>query len=337
MKRFFDCTVVDSDEEETKRARHDSDTLRVETPAHHHDIHPSLLSPFKEGVPDEISYPKGDIISVRDYYKSYIERTEEECHDEGCAPQRSLKWKEARKFALTASDFGAAAGDNPYSSPDDLVKKKLWSSFKGNDATKWGSFCEPKAAEAFLLWAKEMDPEAKLHEFNLTKFQKTPWLAVSPDGVLEYTLNGKKQYDLVEYKCPSRFSESHPYAKYKNNTPNYYYDQMLGIWGLVNEHGGFELNGEKILLTRAWFVVWQPRALWITSHDFLREEYEALFQKLRVFYFGKFLPVLVWYHNGMLDEGEVIPHPIINITNVDHSESTEVHDELVADDSGGST
>ena len=342
MKRFLDVTIQDSDEEEIKRPKVDAvSTIRASTPRAHHDIHPGCLSPFKAQETEVSDFPQGDLISVREYYKQYIARTEEECDDEGAAPQRSLKWKEARKFPLTASDFGAAAGDNPFSSPDDVLKKKLYGKFNGNDATKWGSFCEPKAAEAFLIWAKEnLDPDAKLHELNLTKWSEKPWLAVSPDGILEYKLNDITQFDLVEYKCPTKiFTDAHPYAKYKGNTPPYYYDQMLGIWGLTNEMGGMKIEGVRQRLGRAWFVVWQPTSIWITPHDFLEEEYTALYQKLRNFYFGKMLPALVWYHNGLLEGEELQPSPLLDLKTKDVPaiESTAPDEEFDRDERGGSS
>jgi len=342
MKRVLDCLVVDSDEEEVKRPKNESvPTIRAQTPSSHHDIHPGGLSPFKAGEEVVSDFPQGDLISVREYYQKYIARTEEECDDEGQAPQRSLKWKEARKFPLTASDFGAAAGDNPFSSPDDVLKKKLYGKFNGNDATKWGSYCEPKASEAFLIWAKEnLDPEARLHELNLTKWSGKPWLAVSPDGILEYKLNDITQFDLVEYKCPTKiFTDEHPYKKYKGNTPPYYYDQMLGIWGLTNEMGGMKIEGEPRKLGRAWFVVWQPTSLWITPHDFLEEEYKSLYEKLRIFYFGKMLPTLVWYHNGLLENEELQPSPLLDLQTKDVApfKSTASDEQLDRNDSGGSS
>lgn len=315
MKRQFNFLVKDdSDTEEepnTKKIILDS-TFSIETPKEHHECHPSLLSPFQSTLvskPQE--FPKKDTeeeidISPKEYFQRYIHRTDEQCKEEREAPQRSLKWKEARKFCLTASDFGSAVGDNPFSSPDDLVQKKLWQTFDGNDATKWGTYCEPKAGEAFLEWAKKtLDKDAKLHEYGLLKWSTTPWLAVSPDGVLEWKdKEGIIHYDLVEFKCPTRIStEGHPYKKYANNTPPYYRDQILGIWGLVNLHGGIDQKK----LENIYFVVWQPTTLWITKHDFTQEDWNKLYLQLKKWYFSKFLPSLVWYYNGYLDDNETKP------------------------------
>lgn len=314
MKRAFGFTVVDSDAEaeEPSPKRGPQPTMRVETPASHHDMSPSCLSPFVAKEEAVAGFPQqGDEASlgVREYFARFVARSDEACASEAAAPQRSVEWKEARKFALTGSDFGSASGSNPFCSPQELVSKKLWNSFSGNDATKWGSTCEPLAGDAFLAWAQAtLDPEVKLHSFGLLKWSKTPWLAVSPDGVLEWTDKGTKVFDLVEFKCPTRIStEGHPYAKYPHDTPPYYRDQMLGIWGLANENGGIVIDGEPRMLRDAWFVVWQPTTLWITLKSFTITEWTDLRAQLRKWYFGRFLPALVWHFHGQLEPGEAVP------------------------------
>jgi len=319
MKRAFGFCIADSDDdvddEPCAKRVLCATSWRCETPPAHHDVHPSKLSPFQpdavervEGMP--LKTPDDDDISVRQYFARFVHRTEAQCLEEARAPQRSLEWKEARKFALTGSDFGAAAGSNPFCTPSQLVSKKLWDVFAGNDATKWGSFCEPLAGEAFLAWAQdELDPHAQLHSFGLLKWASTAWLAVSPDGVLEWTdEGGVRRFDLVEFKCPTRLStEGHPYSKYAQDTPPYYMDQMLGIWGLANEHGGVCIDDQVRELGACWFVVWQPTTLWVTKHSFSRQEWQALRLRLRRWYFGSFLPALVWRFNGMLEDGDTAP------------------------------
>ncbi len=66
------------------------------------------------------------------------------------APQGSREWLDARKYRLTASNFGAAAGRNRFRSPEQLVQDMLYGKFKGNDATRWGSQMESVALDAYI-------------------------------------------------------------------------------------------------------------------------------------------------------------------------------------------
>jgi len=278
------------------------------------------------------SYPRKEVgaddITAADYFQTFVARSQTQCAAEALAPQRSDAWKLARKFCLTASDFGSAAGSNPYSSPDDLVKKKLWETFNGNAATRWGTEHEPHAEESFLIWAKaNISSDAELFTLNLTKFADMSWLGLSPDGILIYTENGKLCADLVEYKCPTRDqTDCHPYAKYPKCTPPYYRHQMLGIWSLFNTHGGLKLKfrGEDVFVSElgcAWFVVWQPEQLYVVKHDFDLEEWHTdLFPKLRAWYFKQFLPALVWNYNRRLEFGETMPASVpITLENFDNT------------------
>ncbi len=257
--------------------------------------HSSAQEEPQESTPQ---FPAAHELTLRQYYYKHIHRSPEECEQEGQWEQRSEEWKNARKFALTASDFGAAAGTNPFESTETLLKKKLEETFQGNAATRWGSAMEPMAAEAFLQyaqsrWGKE-DAPVKLHHPNLIKYSASSWLAVSPDGVLEYTDSlGKKHYDLVEFKCPTKApTGKHPYAKYDGNIPPYYASQMLGIWGYCNSNGGIVIEGRPVVLERVWFVVWQPSDLWVSPYEPSFEAWKELHISLRKWYFELFLPSL---------------------------------------------
>jgi putative phage-type endonuclease len=286
------------------------DAWQSATPEHHWDIDYGAQVPKEQTEDEAEAFPTGDPITATDYYNKYVARTPEQCTSEGCAPQRSVEWKTARRFAITASDFGAALGNNAYCSPDDCVRKKVWDTFRGNDATQWGSTQEARAEEAFEAWAKaNISEDAQLHTFNLTKFSEMPWIAVSPDGVVTYTKDGVLHADLVEYKCPTKTqTEDHPYRQHPKSTPPYYRDQMMGMLHYINANGGLPLLGQQCKLEAAWFVVWQPRTLWVVKHEVDESEWTTrIFPGLRSFYFTKLLPAFVWYHNGLLQRGDIEP------------------------------
>jgi putative phage-type endonuclease len=250
---------------------------------------------------EPLQFPSSKGMTLRQYYEQNIHRTSQQCLEEFLSPQRSDAWKLARKFSLTASDFGAAAGQNVFQSPEDLLEKKLKVPFQGNQATQWGCAMEPRAGEAFLQFARRsISGTARLYDVNLVKFSSSSWLAVSPDNVLYYKdVNGKEHWDLVEYKCPVRDSGPvHPYKKYKGNIPPYYKCQMLGIWGHCNDNGGIYIRNEETqeitqhFLEKVWFVVWQPERLWVTPFFPQVSEWRTLHEQLRGWYFEKFLPSL---------------------------------------------
>jgi putative phage-type endonuclease len=252
--------------------------------------------------------PSATRIKPSEFYDEFVARTPEQCAEELLAPQKSEKWLQARKYCITASQFGSAIGTSPYQTPDALVVDKLWNTFVGNAATQWGNDHEPHAKESFCIWfGKHIKVPFKFVEENLMKFSDEPWLAVSPDGIVQYEIDGHQYEDLVEFKCPAYFRNSvgHPYAKYTKQTPPQYLSQIQGIMGYLNSHGR---NFRK-----CWFVVWQPHQTWIVSHDYDPNYYEDMHDKLRKWYFGKLLPAFAHQKNGLLCFGECVPQEVLEI------------------------
>lgn len=298
----------------------DTDTLPGHAAITQADVPmPSISSEKSESYfPRRPDNPEnGEDISASDFYKMFVDRTSDQCATELSAPQRSSLWLQARTLCITASDFGGAVGHNAYSSPDDLIQRKLWDTFQGNQATAWGSFCEDLAADAFVAWTRRTFPRAQtiLHTENLIKCSSTPWMAVSPDGILESRdASGRVTMDLVEFKCPTKESRlggksSHPYSQYPSNVPPYYMDQIQGISGYINHRvGGF--RGHQ--LSSIWFVVWRPSRLWVTKVPIDNTYFtESLYPALERFYFGRLLPAFAHKYNNRLREGEISPNSIL--------------------------
>jgi hypothetical protein len=284
---------------------------------------------------DEVTEGPVEVLDSHQFYSRFVARTRQECLDELEAPQRSLKWLEARKYAITASIFGSAAGNNKYSSPKALVLDKLWNSFKGNTFTQFGTFHEPDARASFegLIQGelrKTLDLihgsdnySYELYETGLIKHHEQPWMAVSPDGILKLTSKERTTYIVVEYKCPARLRdcEEHPYSKSPNNVPEYYMDQIQGIMGLFNKFpdllGQEENLQEGPQLTGsgpqwAFFVVWQKHQFHVTLVPYKKDYYNLeLEPKLRNWFFELYLPFAVLKHNGLLIENTMTTAPII--------------------------
>jgi len=276
-----------------------------------------------EAAEDTPEDTKSEVLDSRAFYARFVERSQEQCALELQAPQRSKAWLEARKYVVTASNFGAAVGNNKFCSPEQAVLDKLWSSFKGNEYTQFGTFHEPDARASF---ERLLDNELKatlqkiygqectwsLYETGLLKSYKQPWMAVSPDGILKLSGANGPLYILVEYKCPARLrdSDAHPYNKSPNWVPEYYMDQMQGILGLLNKFP--ELLGDTLsgtlsgtsIMPAAFFVVWQKHQVHVTLVPYSVEYYTgSLEPKLEEWFFKKFLPLAILKHNGLLIHG----------------------------------
>jgi putative phage-type endonuclease len=187
---------------------------------------------------------------IKKLYAS-LEVTEEGRRSLAALDQGSPEWLEARRNRLTGSNFGAAAGHNKWKSPAALAHDMLYSTFQGNDATRWGTAHEPIACSEYILARRAQLRKTHGDDFvfevthsGLNIDAQDSWMAVSPDGhVREHG-----QDAVLEIKCP--FSKR-PYAA----IPPYYMDQLQGLMGVLS-------------LPWADFCVWTPDAFQVTRVPF---------------------------------------------------------------------
>lgn len=196
-----------------------------------------------------------------DTMNAFLQVTQEQVVAIRSFAQRSPEWLQARVGRLTASNFGAAAGFNPYQSPQGLCQELLWGTFEGNPATRWGSALEDMARMEYIKYMydrhfmtarrigalrKNFDVpifQCKVWECGLTVFEDAPFLAGSPDGLVHTNLfDGKEIRVLLEIKCPGPdpklpYAEQPAYqeSKYPDipaGIPPYYYCQIQGLMAI---------------------------------------------------------------------------------------------------------
>jgi hypothetical protein len=101
-----------------------------------------------------------------------------------------------------------------------------------------------------------------------------------------------------------RHSKNHPYAK-DNNVPRYYFDQVQGICGLLNEKPDIlkMVSEEATEISDIFFVVWQPEQIHITRLKYDHEYYtQTLKPGLESWYFKQFLPMAYLKYTDQLIE-----------------------------------
>ncbi len=196
--------------------------------------------------------------------------------------QRSAEWFEARKARMTGSIVGAIVGHNYFSKPHDLLRDLLWNTFNGNAATQWGTDHEAIAAIRY-----ENHTNAEVDYPGLIINPKRPWLAYSPDGVV----NSAKL--LLEIKCPFK-------KKLYSSIPAYYFDQI--------QYGAHLMECSAID-----FFVWTPTKCKLERYAYERAYCEEfLIPTVEKFYFRRFLPLYLLQKLGKLEEGSIqVPSGVV--------------------------
>lgn len=191
--------------------------------------------------------------------------------------QRTPEWHEARKGRMTGSICGAVVGHNFFKKPAEVLKDLLWSTFTGNEATKWGTDHEAIAA---VRYENHTDYEVDYPGLVINRHK--PWIAYSPDGVVKETPKGERV--LLEIKCPFK-------KKVYGRIPNYYFDQI---------QYGAHLMGCPVID----FFVWTPTACKLERFAY-EPAYceEFLIPTVERFYFRRFLPLYLLQQHGLLPEG----------------------------------
>lgn len=177
------------------------------------------------------------------------------------------KWLEARMDLITGSILAGIVGWSPFSDQTRTIMEKLWRSFTGNVATRYGTENESNANSATEVYyeslngtvnpvnADEIQVSATVREVGLVRSVAFVFAGMSPDGILTREYKNTKtgairvQRQLLEFKCPYKrrnLTDHWPaydlYDKYpvphvpgtkpnrfKQPIPQYYYTQLM--WG----------------------------------------------------------------------------------------------------------
>lgn len=213
------------------------------------------------------------------------------------APQRSPEWFQAREGRVSGSIIASITGENPFTKQDALLREKLWGEFKGNAATRYGTWNEPVAEYMHLEWLRKKDKKVKLQFPGLMVNQKFFWLSYSPDGIVEQDCG---TFRLAEYKCPYKKSLYRPKCSGEPSIPIYYRSQIQ--------------YGMKILdLQSCDFLVWTPNLTRVENYARDDKYCTWMMKKVNDFYFQRYLPALVAKKQGWLPVGCVDVSSVCNV------------------------
>jgi putative phage-type endonuclease len=235
-------------------------------------------------------------------------------------PQRSPEWFRFRSPRITASIFGSIAGNNPYQSQEDTLRRLVWPElfpFPSSPALTWGTTLEESITTAYLKWAPS---DTRVVERGIWIPSKYPFLGVSPDGIAgvqldenwtptdEHTMVTDNVDDsrvyCLEYKAPwSRRTRPVGGVFYKEVTsmsgnvrsiPPYYMDQITGQMACMG-------------LSHCHFCVFTPSGMQLQWVKLDHEDWtNRLLPTLRDFYNTRYIPSLIRRLKGVLLPGHVV-------------------------------
>lgn len=93
-------------------------------------------------------------------------------------------WKQERKKRLTASRVGGISKMRKTTKRANKVKEFLYSTFRGNEATRYGMEMEEIARREYITHQQQNNLEVSVTDCGLFVSLQNSWLAATPDGIV---------------------------------------------------------------------------------------------------------------------------------------------------------
>ena len=115
----------------------------------------------------------------------------------------SEEWKSERRKRLTTSTVGGIAKMRKTTKRSKTVRDLLYSTFRGNEATRYGMEMETTAQQEYITHQQQSGHSGLVVEkCGLFVSPENPWLAASPDGMVHDPCDSSQPLGLVEIKNP---------------------------------------------------------------------------------------------------------------------------------------
>ncbi|XP_052770940.1 uncharacterized protein LOC128210627 [Mya arenaria] len=202
---------------------------------------------------------------------------------------KNHNWIVERKMRLTASNFGEVVCLKSDTPPEGPLKRIMYPPSITNRYMTWGTKHEPAARRKYSLIMKKQFPDVKVSECGLFVNGDVPYLGASPDGIVTYTNDGKRETGVLEIKClaSDRWKSISPQDCAKDTEFFCILDPETGCCKLKTGHKYyFQVQGQMALTGKPWcdFVVWTLGGVSIERILFDKNCWENMLVKLKDFY-----------------------------------------------------
>ena len=167
-------------------SRHDGGILPHEVTE---DISPESLEQLKSG------FYQTKVVITRQEAKRLEETTRNQAEND--------EWMYERRKRITASNVGGIAKMKEKTKKSSKVKKLLYSTFRGNAATRYGSEKEELALQEYTTYQRRNHhPDLRTESCGLFISENNNWLAATPDSLVHDSSDAAHPLGLVEIKNP---------------------------------------------------------------------------------------------------------------------------------------
>ena len=112
-------------------------------------------------------------------------------------------WNSERRKRITASKVGSIAKMREKTKRSNKVREFLYSTFRGNEATRFGSVMEEVAKQEYITHRRRnYHPEFSAKTCGLFISEQNNWLAATPDGMVNDPSNIAQPLGIIEIKNP---------------------------------------------------------------------------------------------------------------------------------------
>jgi hypothetical protein len=271
--------------------------------------HDGELTP--DDVDDDIS--KEHLEELKDgFYETKVVVTSEEAKEieqQTRDQADSYEWIGERRKRLTASVVGSIAKMRNTTKKSKKVENLLYSKFRGNAATRYGATMENQTKQEYQTYQQQHHhPGLKVANCGLFVSLDNPWLAATPDGVVNDFSDEIQPLGIIEIKNPHSI-RSQTLTEASLNKTFCLQKTDEGSLTLKTRHDYYYQVQTQLYCTgRQWcdFIVRTDKSLHIQRIYPDKTWQERNLPTLRNFYFTALLPELACprHHKGGIREPE---------------------------------
>ena len=293
VKKDRERKNMEADKEKRRRSKYapTDDTAAARSAYSRHDGGTTPKEVTDDIPPEQLEQLK------MSFYRTKVVVTEQEVMEieESTRDQaENIRWLVERRKRLTASKVGSIVKMKKNTKRSKRVQNLLYSTFKGNEATRYGSAKEQETIDQYIAHQrKNGHPQLSVDKCGLSISVTNPWLAASPDGAVNDPSDPSQGLGLVEIK--NSYSMREKTLDEACKTSSFCQENRDNTYRLKTRHDYFHQVQCQLYCTNMdWcdFILRTNKDIHIQRIQRDKKWWGVQMAKLRKFYFDALLPEL---------------------------------------------